>query len=74
MDLVPRPNKSRGTSGLRMTTSNVNEMLKFRTRDQYQAQSILTGIQFRDGSTTCPPLTLDQAADVLQWSRHYVVM
>lgn len=74
MHLQPRPNKSRGTSGLRMTSLIVNEMVKFRTRDQYQAQSILTGIQFRDNSSTCPPLTDAQAADVLQWARHYVVM
>lgn len=57
-----------------MTSTIANEMLKFRTRDQYQAQSILTGISFRDHSSVCPPLTLAQAADVLQWARHYIVM
>ncbi len=73
MHLQPRPNKSRGTSGLRMTSEDANELVRVRTRAQYQAQSVLTGLTFRDGSSVCPPLTLEQAFDVLWWSRRYIV-
>jgi len=32
-----------------------------------RAQSLLCGIVYRDGRTSCPPLTLTQAIDVLAW-------
>lgn len=74
MHLVPRPNGSRSTSGLRMGKDSVELIMRDRVRTQYAAQSLMTGTDFRDGSTHCPPLTLDQAADILQWSRNYRVM
>lgn len=32
-----------------------------------RAQSLLCGLPFRDGSTQAPPLTSEQAHDVLAW-------
>jgi hypothetical protein len=32
-----------------------------------RAQSLLCGIAFRDGSTQAPPLSIEQARDVLAW-------
>ena len=32
-----------------------------------RAQSALCGLRYRDGSTACDALTLDQARDVLAW-------
>lgn len=40
------------------------------TQARSRAQSILCGVQFRDGSSQCPPLTLEQARDVLRWKEH----
>jgi len=44
------------------------EELRIRTR----AQSLLCGLQFRDGSSQCPPLSLSQAQDVLRYFRQPV--
>ncbi len=44
-----------------------------RNRIRYQAQSLLTGIGFRDGTSNCPTLTLDQAYDVLNWAKKTLV-
>ncbi len=38
------------------------------TDTRIRAQSILTWIRYRDGSTQCPPLTLAQARDVISWN------
>lgn len=42
------------------------------TLQRMRAQSLLSGIQFRDGSTCCPPLSLGQARDVLAWATHVI--
>ncbi len=42
------------------------------TLQRMRAQSLLSGFQFRDGSTCCPPLSLGQARDVLAWATHVV--
>lgn len=34
-----------------------------------RAQSLLCGLAFRDGSTQAPPLTTEQAHDVLAWAQ-----
>ncbi len=38
------------------------------TDTRIRAQSILCGIVYRDGRTSAPPLSLDQARDVLRWN------
>ena len=68
-----RPQKYHTTSGLRLTDGESNLITTEMNRVRYRAQSLLTGLVFRDGSYICPPLTLDQATDVLKWSRNYMV-
>lgn len=37
------------------------------TAARIRAQSLLSGTTFADGTSSCPPLTLTQARDVLAW-------
>ena len=39
------------------------------TQLRMRAQSLLSGTRFRDGGTGCPPLSIEQAHDVMRWYR-----
>lgn len=43
-------------------------VLPLDTMARIRAQSLLTGLRYRDGSTNPNALTLDQAHDVLRWA------
>ena len=38
------------------------------TAARIRAQSLLCGLQYREGSSQCPQLTYSQALDVLRWA------
>lgn len=69
--LCQRLNPYRITSGLRVTSTEAALIEGEMLRVKYMAQSLLTGVNFRDGSSVCPPLTLDQAYDVMKWAKDY---
>lgn len=43
-------------------------VLPLETDQRMRAQSLLTGLRFRDGSRSPDLLTIDQAQDVLRWA------
>lgn len=43
-------------------------VLPLETDQRIRAQSLLTGLRYRDGSTNPDTLTLAQAQDVLRWA------
>lgn len=65
--LIKRAKSKPGTWGRLAAPVDADE-----TMTRIRAQSLLCGIQYRDGSTQAPPLTLSQAQDVLRWTNTHM--
>jgi hypothetical protein len=64
---LAKPKKAKPGTWPRLSSPVDWEETHLRSR----AQSILCGVQFRDGSSQCPALSLSQAQDVLRWATQH---